>query len=256
MNLNPGKLPRSYKYCGFVVFIHIFLAVSLPVNADLLDLGKDFLNGDYRDNSPSSSDPSNNEIASGLKEALSVGTETVVKKLGHTGGFTNDSAVHIPLPSSLKNVKKILEKVGMGKMLEDLELKMNAAAEAATPKAKPFFIQAIQEMTLDDVGKIFNGPDDAATQYFQSKMSGPLAREMSPIVSKSLAETGAAKSYDAVMSEYESLPFVPDVKSNLTEYVVQKSLDGIFHYLAIEEAAIRKNPVKRTTTLLKKVFGG
>lgn len=195
------------------------------------------------------------EIGSGLKEALRVGTERVVGQLGKTDGFNADPAIHIPLPGSLQTVKSALSKVGMSSLLDDLELRLNRAAEVATPKAKELFWQAIAGMTLDDARAIYKGPDDAATRYFQKKLTKPLSEEMQPIVEKSLSEVGAVQSYDQAMGKYRSLPFVPDVKANLSNYVVEKGLDGIFYYLAKEEAAIRKNPVKRTTELLKRVFG-
>ena len=179
----------------------------------------------------------------------------MVGQLGATDGFNADTAVHIPLPDSMQTVQSALSKLGMSGMLDDLELRLNRATETATPKAKELFWNAISEMTLDDVNAIYQGPDDAATRYFQGKMTPPLAQEMSPIVTESLADVGAIQSYDAVMGQYDQIPFVPDVKANLTEYVVEKGMDGIFHYLAIEEAAIRNNPVKRTTALLQKVFG-
>lgn len=237
-----------------VVFLFLLLMGSESATADWTDIGKDLLKGVETEKKSSSSSLSTLDMASGLKEALTVGSGSVVRKLGHSGGFNNDPAVHIPLPGSLKTVKSALGKVGMSDMLEDLELKLNSAAEVATPKAKNLFIDAIRQMTLDDARKIFNGPNDSATRYFQSKMSAPLAKEMSPIVLDSLADVGAIKSYDATMKQYEALPFVPDAKANLTDYVVEKAMDGIFHYLAIEEAAIRQNPAKRTTDLLKRVF--
>lgn len=195
------------------------------------------------------------EIGDGLKEALKVGTETVVGQLGQVDGFNADPSIHIPLPESLETVNSVLRKVGMSSMLDDLETRLNRAAEEATPKAKEIFWQAIQEMTMDDVKAIYNGPEDSATRYFQSKMSPALALEMKPVVDKSLAEVGAVKAYDNVMGSYRSMPFVPDAKADLSEYVVDKGMDGIFYYLAKEEAAIRQNPAKRTTELLKKVFG-
>jgi hypothetical protein len=143
----------------------------------------------------------------------------------------------------------------MSYLLDDLELKLNRAAEQATPQAKVLFFSAIEEMTLDDVKGIYNGPEDAATRYFQQKMSPQLAEEMKPIVEQALAQAGAVKAYDAVMGQYKTMPFVPDVKTDLTTYVVDEGMNGIFHYLAQEEAAIRQNPAKRTTELLKTVFG-
>jgi hypothetical protein len=143
----------------------------------------------------------------------------------------------------------------MSDLLNDLELKLNRAAEVATPKAKNIFLQAITEMSFEDVKKIYEGPEDAATRYFRSKMSPSLAKEMEPVVNKSLSEVGAVRAYDSAMKEYRSVPFVPDAKADLTDYVVEKGMDGIFHYMAKEEAAIRQNPAKRTTDLLKRVFG-
>jgi len=195
------------------------------------------------------------EIGAGLKDALRVGSENVVAKLGSVDGFNKDSAIHIPLPKQLDTVKSVLAKVGMSSLLDDLELKVNRAAEVATPKAKKLFGDAITAMSIDDAKKIYGGPQDAATQYFRSKMSTSLTAEMQPVVKESLAEVGVAKSYDNVMKQYRSIPFVPEVKTDLTDYVLEKGVDGIFHYMAIEEAAIRQNPAKRTTELLKRVFG-
>ena len=195
------------------------------------------------------------EIGAGLKDALRVGSENVVARLGRMDGFNTDSSVHIPLPKQLNTVKSVLDKVGMSRLLEDLELKLNRAAEVATPKAKKLFWEAITEMSFDDVKMIYKGPEDAATQYFRSKMSPALAKEMQPVIKNSLSEVGAVQAYDNVMKEYRSLPFVPDVKADLTDYVAEKGMDGIFYYMAKEEAAIRQDPAKRTTDLLKRVFG-
>ena len=197
----------------------------------------------------------NQDISSGLKDALRVGTETVVGQLGQLDGFNSDPAIHIPLPESLRQVKSALGAVGMSAMLDDLELKLNRAAEEATPPAKQLFWNSIESMTLEDVKGIYSGPNDSATRYFQGKMSEPLAAAMQPIVERTLNQVGAVQSYDAVMRQYATLPFVPNVKADLNRYVVDQGMAGIFHYLAIEEAAIRENPAKRTTEILRKVFG-
>jgi len=198
---------------------------------------------------------SSEEIGAGLKDALRVSSENVVKQLGSLDGFNKDSAIHIPLPKQLDTVKSVLAKIGMSGLLDDLELKLNRAAEAAAPKAKKLFGDAISEMSFDDVKKIYGGPEDAATQYFRGKMSPSLSAEMQPVVKESLAEVGVAKAYDNVMKQYRSIPFMPEVKADLADYVLEKGMDGIFHYMAIEEADIRRNPAKRTTDLLKRVFG-
>ena len=195
------------------------------------------------------------EMGDGLREALRVGTERVVGQVGAADGYNLDPDIHIPLPGALDDVQKVLKSIGMSGLSDDLELRLNRAAEAAAPEAKELFWQAVDEMTLDDVQGIYDGPDDAATQYFQDKMTPQLAERMQPVVDSSLAEVGAIQSYDTMMAQYKSVPFVPDAKADLTTYVVEQAMDGMFYYVAKEEAAIRNNPAARTTELLQKVFG-
>ncbi|WDP91575.1 MAG: DUF4197 domain-containing protein [Desulfobacter sp.] len=197
---------------------------------------------------------STEDIIAGLKQALEKGSAAVVGQLSAVDGFNTDAAVHIPLPENLAMVKSLLDKAGMGAYTDDVELKLNRAAEAATPKAKALFMDAITQMTFEDARGILDGPDDAATQYFKAKMSPGLAEAMTPVVDESLNQVGAIQAYDLMIGEYKKMPFVPDVKGNLTGHAVEKAMDGIFYYLAKEEKAIRENPAKRTTELLQKVF--
>jgi hypothetical protein len=197
---------------------------------------------------------SNPTVIAALKEALSVGTQRVVADLGKTDGFNKDTKIHIPLPATLQKVDTALTMVGMGQMTDDLELRINRSAEAAMPKAKTLFIDAIKQMTITDAQAILMGPDDAATQYLKKSMSPGLAKEMQPLIQKTLAESGAIKSYDQVMGKYATLPLVSSAKTNLNNYVIDKTLSGMFYYVAQEEIAIRNNPAERTTALLKKVF--
>lgn len=199
--------------------------------------------------------PSTAEITDGVREALKVGTERVVAQLGRVDGFNADSKIHIPLPDGLRDVRAALSMVGMAALADDVELKLNRAAETATPKAKKLFWQAITDMSLKDIEGIYNGPDDAATQYFRASMSAPLRDEMRPVVDESLAEAGAIQAFDLMIGSYKSIPFMPKVKADLTEHVLDKALDGVFYYLGQEEAAIRNDAVKRTTEILRRVFG-
>lgn len=196
------------------------------------------------------------EIGAGLKEALKVGTGRVVGQLGAVDGYYADPAIHIPLPGELDTVHDVLTRIGFNSLTADLELKLNRAAERAAPEARDVFWQAITEMTLSDVRTIWKGPDDAATRYFRGKMTGPLTERFTPIVLDSMGDVGAIRAFDRMMARYEAVPFVPDIKADLTRYTVEKSLDGLFHYVAREEAAIRRDPAKRTTQLLQRVFGG
>jgi len=230
----------------------LLLSSSSMAAFDWLQKGRQLLGGETGTQSQALS---NQEIGAGLKEALRVGAERVVGQVGALDGFNADPKIHIPLPDSLAKARSMLAAIGYGAMFDDLELKLNRAAEAAAPEAKALFLNAIEEMTLEDVQAIYNGPEDAATQYFRGKMNTPLSEKMQPIVDRSLAEVGAIQSYDAALGKYKSLPFVPDVKADLSSYVIDRGLDGIFFYLAEEEAAIRQNPARRTTELLQKVFG-
>jgi hypothetical protein len=195
------------------------------------------------------------DMQKAFKQALTKGAETVVQKLSLKDGFNADPKIHIPLPSSLKTVQSTLNQFGMGRYMDDVELKINRAAEAATPQAKALFLQAIKEMSFDDVKKIYEGPQDSATQYLKSKTAPNLKAKMAPIVQNSLNEVGAINAYDKAIAQYKDLPFVPDVKTDLLNHVVEQAMEGMFYYVAQEEASIRKDPVKQSTELLKKVFG-
>ncbi len=249
------KTMQPWPICLFLVLLT--LTLNPAADASWLSKGLDTVKELSAPSSQSqtTSNASLDEIGQAFKEALHMGTDKVVGQLGALDGFNNDAAVHIPLPDTLQTVKSYLAKVGMSQSVDDLELKLNRAAEAATPKAKALFFDAISTMTFTDLQSIYNGPEDSATSYFKSKMSPQLVTEMQPIVAKSLSEVGAIQAYEQVIGKYKSLPFVPDVTANLQEYVVQKGIEGIFYYVAKEEAAIRKDPAKQTTALLKKVFG-
>jgi len=244
------------KYLKIVCMILIIFSLSVaPSNAEKAwwEKGISIIKG--LSDEKASGELGLGEIAKAFKEALRIGSENVVNKLGNVDGFNADPSIHIPLPEEFQMVKTMLEKIGMSQLVDDLELKLNRAAETATPKAKSLFLQSITEMTFDDVKGIYEGPDDSATRYFQEKMTPSLSTEMRPMIENSLSHVGAIQSYDKVMGQYKTLPFVPDVKANLTEHVIDKGIEGIFYYIAKEEAAIRKDPAKQTTELLKRVFG-
>jgi hypothetical protein len=265
---------EAFKMCkkrisvSAVTMIFAFvLGFQAPILAgnSLLDQGASLIKSMDKSGSRESSDGSDgssssagsltsSEIISGLKEALETGAGSVVSRLGTENGFNSDSSVHIPLPSYLSKAQTLMDKAGMGSYTKDLELKLNRAAEAATPKAKALFLNAISQMSFDDATSILNGADDAATQYFKEKTSDDLTEAFTPVIENSLEEIGAVQSYNQMMEKYKSLPLVPDVKGNLVDYTVEQALDGIFYYLAKEEKAIRENPAKQTTALLKKLF--
>lgn len=199
------------------------------------------------------------QIGKGLKEALRVASETVVSQLGQTGGYLEDQAIRIPLPGYLDTARSVLQTVGAADLLQDLEVRLNRAAETAAPHAKSIFFDAIGEMTVADARDILGGPNDAATQYFRRTMTPELKGTFRPIIEQELGETGAIATFDQVAARYNDVPFAgalgQNAKGRLIDHALDGALGGIFHYLAEEEAAIRNNPAKRTTDLLKQVFG-
>jgi len=198
---------------------------------------------------------STQDIVKGLKAALETGSGTVVKQLGARDGFNTDSAIRIPLPKSLVKARDLAAKVGLDGQFNDLELRLNRAAELATPKAKALFVQAIRGMSVSDARGILNGPDDAATSYFQDKTGADLQAAMRPLVDDALAQVGAVNSFNSLLADYRKIPGAPAVKADLTGHVVKRGGAGIFYYLAREEKAIRENPAKRTSEILQRVFG-
>jgi len=198
---------------------------------------------------------STQELTAGLKEALRVGADTVARQLGAVDGFNSDPAVHIPLPKELQTVRSTLSRIGLASLADEVELKLNRGAEAAMPQAKKLVVDAISAMSLEDAKAIFNGPKDAATQYFR-RVSGPdLEKTVAPVINRTLQDVGAVTAYDQLVGQYSTLPFVPDLKADLTAHATRLTLDGLFLYLAQEEAAIRENPAKRSSEILAKVFG-
>lgn len=193
--------------------------------------------------------------ASGLKDALRVATERAVATTSKSGGFLDDPRIHIKLPGKLETMATALRTVGMSSQVDELEVAMNHAAERAAGEATPVFVDAIKSMSFEDAAGILRGNDTAATSYFKKKTSAPLREKFRPIVDGAMKNVGVTKQYDALVSEYASTPFATVPKLDLTGYVTDQALAGLFKIVGDEEKSIRKNPAARTTDLLKQVFG-
>jgi hypothetical protein len=196
----------------------------------------------------------NDEIISGLKEALNVGTNNSTKKLASVDGFFKDAAIKILMPEEAKKVEKKLRTVGFGKQVDDAILSMNRAAEDAAKEATPIFLNAIKGITIQDGLGILKGGDFAATDYLKSKTVAQLTEAFRPVIEKSLQKVGATKHWNTVFTSYNKFS-TEKVNPDLVAYVTEKALTGIFHQVSLEEQKIRKDPVARTTDILKKVFG-
>lgn len=197
---------------------------------------------------------SNDKIAAGLKEALTVSTGNAVAATGRPDGYLKNQAIKILLPDKLRTVASGMRLIGRGAEMDELEVAMNRAAEQAAPKAKPIFINAVKKMSFDDARKILSGGDTAATEYFKRQSSQELTTAFTPIVHTAMENVGAIKQFNRVMSSSMAGPLAGQ-GFNLDKYVVGKSLDGLFYMLGEEEKKIRKDPAAQATSLLKQVFG-
>ena len=238
--------------------ISTLIMLALPVQAeeDWWNSAKKLLSGD--NDKMLGANLSNEQLTKGLKQALSVGTDTVVKNLQQPGAFNNDPQRHISLPASLNTVTRALSKIGMNNLPEELEAKLNQAAEQAIPAAGPILKKAISNLELADIKKIYRGGNDSATRYFEQSMSVPIGTAMLPVIKESLSGVGAYKLYENIMKKYRNLPFVPELDDTdnnmLLALVQQKAMSSIFNDLAKEETAIRTDPKKQITELLKQLF--
>lgn len=198
---------------------------------------------------------SDDRIVAGLKEALQIGAGNAVNLTGRVDGFFKNAAIKILLPKQLESVGKALRFAGQGRLVDEFVLSMNRAAEKAAPQARKIFVNAIKQMTFDDARKILFGGDTAATQYFKAKTSDELATAFRPIVEKAMDDVGATRKYKEMTGRLQNIPFAKAQSLDIDEYVVTKSLDGLFYMVGEEEKKIRKNPAARVTDILKVVFG-
>lgn len=197
---------------------------------------------------------STNEIISGLKEALAVGAERSSTKLSSMDGFFKNAAIKILLPEEAQKVEKTLRDLGMGSLVDKAILSVNRAAEDAASSAAPIFVNAIKTMTINDALGILKGSDTAATSYLKGKTTVALTNAFKPVIEKSLAKVNATKFWGDVFTAYNQFA-TKKINPDLSAFVTERALTGIFYQVGLEEKAIRKDPVARTTEILKKVFG-
>lgn len=200
-------------------------------------------------------DLTNKEASGGLKEALIVGAQNAVSKLGAADGFFGNPQVKIPLPATMQKAEKAMRMLGMGKQADELVLKMNRAAEEAVPEAKSLLIDAVKKMSVADAKSILTGGDDAATQYFKKSTSSAMGAKFLPIVKKATQDVQLAQQYNKFSELGSQYGLVNKDQANLEQYVTNKALDGVYLMMAEQEKAIRKDPVGQASSLIKKVFG-
>jgi hypothetical protein len=197
---------------------------------------------------------STEQIVEGLKEALTVGTQNGTNRLSAVDGFFKDAAVKILMPPEAQKVVSTLQSVGMGSVVDKAVLSMNRAAEDAAKSATPIFVNAIKQMTITDALGILKGGNQAATDYFKSKTTSALTAAFKPVVGKALQQADATKYWNDVFTVYNQFS-TKKVNTDLTAYVTDKAIVGIFYQVGQEEIKIRQDPAARVTDILKKVFG-
>ncbi|MEI7758149.1 MAG: DUF4197 domain-containing protein [Bacteroidota bacterium] len=194
------------------------------------------------------------DIAKGLKEALQLGTTRGIDILSKPDGFFGNAAIKILMPPEAAKIEKSLRSLGFNQQVDDAILSMNRAAEDASKEAIPIFTKAIQEMSIDDAFGILKGSDDAATKYLQTKTLDSLTKKFRPSIETSLNKVNATKNWNSIVTQYNKFSF-KKINPDLAAYVTERSLNGIYLQIAAEEAKIRKDPIARSSDLLKKLFG-
>ena len=195
------------------------------------------------------------DAADGIKEALVNGTGESVKQVSVLNGYWGNPEIKIPFPTEAKEMESKLRTIGMGKKVDEFNESMNRAAEKAASEAKSIFLTAIKEMTVRDAVNIVKGTDNAATMYLKNNTSPQLIDKFQPIIKTSLENVNATRYWSDLITIYNKIPMVKKMNPDLPQYVTQKAIDGLFIMIAKEELKIRKDPVARTSELLKKVFG-
>lgn len=227
------------------LFIGVFIGDGAKAQINLNKV-KSTLNG--------SKQLSSEEVGAGLKEALTVGISKGSDLVSQADGFYKNPAIKIPFPPEAVKVENKLRQIGMGGEVDDFVLALNRAAEDAAQEAKPVFVSAIKQMTIQDAWSILRGEDDAATQYLSRSTSVQLNEKFKPVIQNSLNKVNATRLYTDLINTYNKIPLVQKMNPNLDDYATQKAIEGLFVMVAQEEMKIRQNPEARTSDLLQKVF--
>ncbi len=198
---------------------------------------------------------SNDEIIKGLKEALRIGTDSSARRLSKLDGFFGDAAIKVLMPEDAKKIETTLRSLGMGQVVDKAILSMNRAAEDAAGGVGTIFWDAIKKMSITDGLKILRGGDFAATDYLKSVTTAELTEKFRPVIEASLVKVDATRYWKDMFTTYNRFSGKP-VNTDLTAYVTERALSGLFLKISLEEQKIRKNPAAQVTDMLKKVFGG
>jgi hypothetical protein len=195
------------------------------------------------------------DAADGIREALVNGTTESVKLVSVIDGYWGNPEIKIPFPPEAKEIESRLRSIGLGKKVDEFNVSMNRAAEQAAVEAKPIFIAAIKGMTIKEAINIVRGANNSATLYLQNTTTPELKSKFQPLIKTSLDNVNATRYWSELVTLYNKIPLIRKMNPDLPGYVTDKAINGLFIMIAKEELKIRKDPVARTSELLKKVFG-
>jgi len=197
---------------------------------------------------------SNADISRGLKEALNLGVGESVDFLSAKDGYYK-SAYKILLPEEAYTVINKLKFIpGFSNLEDQVIMKINQGAEDAASKAGPIFLDAIKQMTFNDVMDILMGQKNAATTYLHNSTYSPLYNEFKPVLVNSLNKYGALDLWSDAVNKYNSIPLLDNVNPDLADHVSGKALVGLFDLVEKKELGIRTDLSQRTSSLLERVF--
>jgi hypothetical protein len=253
MNMKEGFM--KYKLVLLLMFVSFVFNPAIG-NAQFLDnllqKGMDTLS---EDKSPTGMSLSEDSIISGLKEALEIGVGKAISQTSNLNGYEGNPKIKIPMPEKIQNVADMLGTIGLQKPVDDFVLSMNRAAEAASPKAKDYLLNAVKNMNFEGAKNVLNGGDTAATEYLKEKTFNDIFGAFKPTVSEMVNKVGVTSNYKEMMGKFSDIPFAKAESLDLDNYVTDRAITGLFVMLGEEEKNIRTNPQARVTDLLKNVFG-
>jgi len=195
------------------------------------------------------------DAAGAIREALVKGTNKGVEIVSVVDGYLGNPQIKIPFPPEAAQIESTLRSAGFGNLVDQAVTSINRAAELAAAEAKPIFVSAITGMTITDAINIVKGPDNAATEYLKRTTTLSLTGSFQPVISAALDKVNATRYWGDLINTYNKIPLVKKMDPDLSRYVTTKAIDGLFVMIAREELEIRKDPLARTTELLRKVFG-
>lgn len=194
------------------------------------------------------------DMIAAVKEALVIGVQKGAATLSKEDGFFKNALLKILLPPEAEKVEKTLRNLGMGNQVDEAILSMNRGAEDACKEAAGIFVDAVKSMNVEDVVSILKGSDTAGTQYLRQATTAALTNKFRPVIENSLNKVNATKHWATIITAYNKVS-LKKINPDLTAYVTEKSVAGIFNQVGEEEKKIRRDPLARTSELLKRVFG-